>query len=686
MSEISNGNPLDQNRAKKTRVKKTNFPIHIHKYATYRFGEYGCIGVFNGIANDSVKMRQIIDVNTYSLKAPLLTPITMNRVYTQVPRMAILPNAWNLIFTNPSTGDDIDATKYGTSVDADNFESTLQLIAKEIVTAMDELTLIDTPTLSNITTLIQDICHALALNELVFSNGSLINTMGAHLARLWPDKKRSFDQLFDKWYALLKQTFGGMTVTNTRTSTTYVVQLNFDEDGAWSTSINYRSLRYFIEELRDGEQFTVDYLLNSTGTAYTAETIGTIAASIKTWLNDNLTFTYTTISYERPFDIARLWAYQLSCAEFFTNDKVDYIYNAELFRKYIGSLLIEFYKKTSRTIENDFTFSYNGSYIIPDWLSARTFTEITSVSGWWTTATMRPYIIAYLFALLKYNRSLKYKDYFTGARTRPIAIGNTNVEVNSDNEVEIIDVVANIQKQRFLNIVNKIPRDIKGYTKGIFGKDVAPDWHNPLFLAKISEAVYGQETENTGEAQITQAQSRTSVLKNEGNRVQVEFNLDRDSIIVGFVYFDIPRAYSKGIERSFMDVDRFDFFNPYMQYTGDQEVYKEELDAKLTGRFGYQGAYMDKKQMVNDASGGFIEDLKGWTFLDAYIEPENMIEDYGNSRIIGPDFIRSRASELDRFYISLTGNSMSKYFHFIMDIETHYNAVRPMAYNPQILG
>lgn len=162
--------------------------------------------------------------------------------------------------------------------------------------------------------------------------------------------------------------------------------------------------------------------------------------------------------------------------------------------------------------------------------------------------------------------------------------------------------------------------------------------------------------------------------------------MDRNSIIIGLVYFDIPRAYSKGVAREFADVDRFDWFNPYMQYTGDQPIYMSELDAAAPDTtFGYTGAYMDKKQEYNEAFGGFIEDLKGWTFLDRFIEP-TLNSGTLETKPIGPDFIRSKPSELDRFYISLSGRSLASYFHFILDIETHYEANRAMAYNPQILA
>lgn len=680
MSEISKGNPLDQNRSGKVKIKKTKFPIHVHKYGTYRFGEYGTIGAFNGIANDSVKLRQILDVNTYTLKAPLLTPITMNRVYTQVPRMAMLPNAWPLIYVNPSIGDDIDASEYGTSVKQESFNTFIYKIGSRLDIAYAYITSKEAFTKTESCLAIKQLLEELTINELIFSNGSLVNAMGAHLARLWPDKNKSFDRYYDEVIGYIKETWGGFFITIKNKS--YVVDFNIQQASDITNTRDVISYKRVLEELRDGETIQIAHFYAKNGSFMSDADINTTMIQFKNKLTTQKVFYFAneTTYYNKPFDIARLWSYQLSCAEFFTNDKVDYIYSADIFRNYIGTIVREYleaFEDVSATY-----YVWNGQSIEKDWLCANYFTLITNLSR---TGELYPEILrAYLFALFKYNRSLKYKDYFTGSRTRPVAIGDTNINVTVNDTVEVIDVVKNIQKQRFLNIVNKIPRDLKGYTKGIMGKDVAPDWHNPLFLAKISEAIYGQETENTGEAQLTQPQTRTSVLKNEGNRIQVEFNLDRDSIIVGFVYFDIPRAYSKGVERSFMDVDRYDYFNPYMQYTGDQPVYREEIDASQTGTFAYQGAYMHMKQQVNDAFGGFIENLQGWTFLDQYIEPKLGKESKTNE-VQGPDFIRSRPSELDRFYISLSGDSLASYFHFIIDIETHYEAVRPMAYKPEIL-
>lgn len=681
MSEIQEGNTLNKNTSKTTHVKNTTFPINYHLYGTYRFGEYGyCFG-FNGLAGDKVKVHQRCTVDTYSLKAPLLTPITMQRTYIQVPRMAIIPNAWDNIYTDPKFGDDIDASQYGTSVPA----SVINSITDQITTSVKQ-TIIDfrntvtgqTPTVDSIRNGISDIINYLTIAELIFSNGSLINAMGAHLNILWKDRKKTFDERFEEIINSLTKNFGSWTV-EINNNDQYEIILNPTESGlenikTFASVGTILTINQLLEKLRDGDKMNLLSAHNTNGNILTNYNQWTplftdfneIADDIDEWQEGAHEIT-------KPIDIAPLWAYQLSCAEFFTNDNVDYIYNAEKFRNYIKGLII---MHNGGTLPTDMFYTLNGIRYEADALSSKAFQFILFDLDYDVISTERR---AYIFALLKYNRSLKYKDYFTGSRTRPMAIGNAEIEVNQD-VVQVIDMAKAVQKTRFWTIVNKIPRDIKGYTKGIFGTDVAPDWHNPLYLGKIREVVYGQEVENTGEAQLTEPMTRTTTLKNEGKGIRFDFQLDRNSIIIGFLSFDINRVYTRGIKRDFFHVDRYDMYNPYLQYTGDQEIYGEEYDARHGQTFGYQGNYMEFKQHNNDAFGGFITALKGWTFMDRYVEIEKGWQ--AENTNIGPDFIRSKPSELDRFYISLTGKSMSNYFHFIVDTYTEVTANRKMSYNP----
>ena len=693
MSEIVQGKPLDKNQSKTVHIKKTKFDKSKHYFNTYRFGEYGIITAQVGIANDYWKIISESAVDSYTLKAPLMTPIHMNKDFYLVSRMAMIPRAFEKIDTQPSIGQDIDATKYGTSIKAEYFNNYLTTIDGYWST----LYTTDTTsfTLTDYLKHIQKTLHTLVLMEQIWSEGSLLNTLGCHIARTWIGTfgkiGQNFDQMFEAFVSHLPS--GIMEVQDVDTNEYWNVvipgQNNVTEDAIRLMSQTNKVILWnaFWLKMKDGMRIKITKWTNITGTnTYTDSDMAFAYENLKSFISICSINTFVT----RPIDSAKLWAYHISCAEFYTNDKVDYIYNAELYRQYIENLIIAVRKKVIGVNAGLPTYTINGIEITTDGMCGENFNTITSnlnpedISEDRNSNTSVPYRYDYLIALFKYERSLKYKDYFVGSRTRPLAIGNTQIAVNN-NLVEVVDVSAKIQLQRFLNIVNKIPRDLKGYTKGIFGKDVAPDWHNPMWLASMSDKIFGNQTENTGEAQLTQAVSRTITLNNVGKNIQLNVELDRKAIIIGICSFEIERSYSMGIERDFNDVDRYDWFNPYLQYTGDQEVYQSELDSNGSGVFGYQGAYMNMKQSYNEAAGGFITALKGWTFLDRYVDTTE-----GQTYLIadhqGPDFIRSKSTELDKFYISLSGRSMANYFHFIIENNNVIEVTRPMAYNPQILG
>lgn len=680
MSEIVNGEQLAKNGSKKTHVKQTTFEQVFHQLRTYIFGLYNVENRFNGIAADKTTQRVSTDINTYTLKAPLLTPITMNKVYSQVPRQAILPNAWEKIYTNPSIGDDIDATRYGTSIKAETWNGMLIKTILSLQTIIDDLASEgeegQQPTPEQLRTGVKILFESLIRCEYIFSAGSLLNNLGCKMNTIWIDKnikyndrgkKWDFDTYFEEVCNIIYSVFSWIIFE--KDENLFALKGQDWETTPQFTKAETVTIDEVLNWYREGEELKIQSVV----VAYEEYSNLTLFQDVKFTRRED------DVYYTKPVDIAPLWAYQLICAEFFTNDKVDYIYNAEMFRQYIKNLFIQWCEDNNMKYDQIGWYTYNGIKIEIDALSAEVFSNIML-----TSSNVRP---AYYTALFAWKRSLKYKDYFTGARTRPVAIGNTEIEVN-DNIVEVIDVVKNIQKQRFINIVNKIPRDIKGYTKGIFGKDVAPDWHNPLFLVRTRETIYGQETENTGTDQFTKEVSRTMVLRNQGKNIQINFTLDRNSIILGIVYFDIPRSYTKGVNRDFMHVDRFDYFNPYLQYCGDQEIYGEELDANFREKFAYTGAYMEYKLRYNEAFGGFQTALPGWTFSDAFVDGKQgyyVIE--GEPVLhISPDFIRSKPTELDRFYLKLSGHSLANRFHFIADNTIYLKTTRPMAYNPQILG
>ena len=675
MAEIANGAQIDKNSNEKHNPKTTRFPITKKIAGTYRFGEIGPCLVFNGIEGDRVRVRQTGEVDSYTLKAPLMENIYLNKSYFQVPRMAILPKNWDKIHVQPAIGDDIDATLEGTSVPSNIFTQYIGKIYSAIREATQELNISDN--LNELYDAAEKLIYAINLGEPIFSRGGMCSIMGANFWPLW----KTFDEIVELFYnpgIAVK----GLSVKDRDTNDRYYVILPKSEFNAASVGNAARpiiTIHEFQVKVRDGNRYQIEGFVDNNLTPITnTETInGAYSELVETRLYPNTSPTYT-----KPFDLARFWAYQLVCAEYFTNDKVDYIYNVELYRQYIKNLFIN-YMGGGDTLY----YTWNGIQIESDELSARYFKFFTEELE--IVARINEEQYEYFVSIFKINRSLKYKDYFTGSKTRPLAVGDEKVNTSVpivDGKVDVVNITKGIQAQRFLNIVNRIPRDAFGYARGIMGVTQEPDYHRPLHLAETTEAIFGNEVENTASEQFSKDVSRTMTLKNGSGKYEYSFTLDRDSIIIGVYWFDIERMYTKGVNRTFMHVDRHDMFNPYLQYTGDQAIYSEEMNSSKAGtNFGYKEAYAEFKEEVNTAFGGFLGALDGWAFTDEEVDSKTA-DQVQELRQISPDFIRSNPAELDKFYLSLTGVSLVTYFHFIILTSTFFETRRKMAYKPQILG
>ena len=671
MPQISQGEAQNKLGAPNT-PNYSRFPMHKHIYTTMRFGENQIVGVFNAVEGDQVEWRCAHELQSYTLKAPLMTPIHMEKDYFQVARMAILPFNWDKIHRQPSIGDDVDTSVVGTSVKATSWKAFLDRINIKIGTANSQISgatgsteEIKEDIYAGYTTMLK----AAIVAEYIYSYGSLLNCLGCKMAAIWKHisnegiksyYRRNFDLAFEQFISKIKYGLDVYWDSDNGKHYTVVVDLE-DEFGG-----NRITMHEFLTRLRDEpEDFHVSKIYKSnTGTEVNA------VADVFEMRVAGLTLQNSNTEYSRPVDLARVWAYQLVNAEFFTNDKVDYIYSAELYRQYIGDV-------SGATGVKATTFEWNGNYMPYDYLSAYYFKENNTTDLNYT----------YLAALFAYRRSLKYLDYFTGSKTRPLAVGDVTIPVEG-GQVSVINVTQSIQKQRFLNAVNRIKGNAEEYVEKLMGIKVDPDWHNPRWLGSTREAIRTSQTENTGAGQLELANSVTSKFEGYGGNYKFTFNIDRDSIIIGICFFDIERNYAKGTHRSFMHVDRYDMYNSYLQYCGDQEIMGAEYDTALdcggeTLHFGYVPAYEEFKQEINEAQAGFVTALPGYTFIDG------MEKDYAlfrpEAENVSPDFIRSKPVELDRYYNSLTGNSLANYFHFILDIYNDISAKRKMAFNPQIL-
>ena len=674
-------------------------PGGIAKYSTFPLGKkhatteiFGIITPFefrDVITGDEHQIGSEETVDTYTLTAPLMSVVWKTREWYMVPRMAILPNAWDKIYTQPVIGDDIDATVAGTSVDQNTWTTFLKEVVKLITTNLTTLKSTTAETGGTAKTIIETfeaLLKGMIVNEYIFSYGSLLNRAGIKMAALWSSesgKTKNFDQAFDLFIQSISY---GFRVT-WDDETPYSVRTGLTAD----LLTNELSIREFLTKARDNLNFTVtgiwlfdvaggiigktDTLTNDTATAVNAEKGEWVTAL------DKNAYPYYGIEYGKPVDIARLWAYQLICAETYSDDQIDYIYNSDIYRQYIGDLVKDMIYTAEDHLE-DFGYTLNGIWTAYDWLSAAGFAYAASnMSNGYDI----PY--DYMTALFNLNRSLKYKDYYTGARTTPILPGQNTVAVN-DGKFEILDVANASQAAKFKFAVKRIGRKISEYVKGLLGINMAIDYHYPLWIGSTKTILHAIETDNTGAAMYDKdiPKAVTSNLVGKSGNYRFVGTFDRYGIIVGVSFYDVERMYYRGVDRNTMKVDRFDHFNQYMQFAGDQPLYSEEYDAALTVSagtyFGYKPAYEELKEPINTADAGFVTALPGYAFLN------DMEKNGGNApgaranEHVSPDFIRSKPTELDRFYKSLSGYSLSNYFHFIIIYSQGDDAKRPIVYNP----
>lgn len=664
---IQDGNKQNIASGKSVRTR-SRFKLDYHMFDTFRFGEIHPHFVMECVPGDkNVSVRSEHNLRTYSLSAPLMQKISMKKDYFAVPMEAILPFNWDKIYTNPVQGDDVpdDAGTY-----VANFSELIWNFLRSLKPSFTPET--EAITYDVFISRVNECLRWLLTAELFYSNGNLLSSLGIHLSHLLTFTYTSYngsrgykslDDTFDSYC----QDFMYLVSANNRLVTKFRVRAS-SADG-WQyfepTAIGFRSV---LDVCRDNLG-TFEFAFDASGSTSYNQNFGT-------------NWQIRTIGDGYPFglNLARLFAYQIVCAHYYTDDHVDYIYSAELYRQYISSLITSYLDADGSSFNSE-DFSYNGVRTLYDFLSSRYFVGFLNFGY----SSIDYFVLPYLQAIFGYKHSLRYKDYFVGARTQPLAVGDVNVAV-SDQSVSVVDVTRKTQLQRYLNAVNRSGRKFSNYIGELFGVHVAPDYHNPFFLGHTSDDIYGQEVENTAESQQTNPNSITAILRSNASRYAFEFDADRPCIIIGVTYFDIPRSYWQTIERQNFHKDRFDMFNPYMQFIGDQKIYLKELSpsqyAYQVDTFGYTNRHMEYKQRYNQCAGGFVQNLPGFAFLNDYGFSTDITVPISH---IGPSFIRSNNTELDRFYLSLTGFSLGSYFHFIVDNYNDVSASRPMVYAPSIL-
>lgn len=664
--------------SKSPKIPHSHFTLNKRFGLTTTFAKNVPIYAREFVTDDGpVTIEPNCDIRSYTLKAPMIGTIKKHVSFYQVPLQSVLPFNWEKIVKIPNRGTDVsgDSSIPGNVQCLDGVNTVVSNFPRRCynIVRQDFSDIQDTfanypisPGDSQTNVFILSSLIFVLRNEMFLSEGSLIAHLGAHFgypvyfrinsdSSFFVDKNFSFDEFCEYLLTVVSR---------------YTFSVSTSSDIIKSGS-GFKHVRKVLDFMRSHSgPFNVR-----------VSAVGDV--SVFAPLDDfNFGLSYETLSSE-PYNYLRCVAYQLVNAHYFTNDKVDYINTAELYRQHICSLIRD-------CGESDSYFSYNGVNTLYDYLSGHymsillsdfyefTPSDVSSDNSFWS-------YYSYFQSIFGFNYSLRYMDYFVGARPKNLAVGNTSVRV-ADNTVQVVDITKNLVKQRLLNAVGRIGNTIEEYSDKILGKHLEYDYHNPKYLFSFDADVFTSEVENTGDAQMNDPNSVTAVMRGRFGNHQFTFSIDRYSVIIGIEYTDFARFYHSTQERSTMAIDRFDMFVPELQYIGDQELRRSEIlvGSPMEEPFGYQLRDMQFKQAYDECAGGFVDYLPGWLFKFNPLDFTS-VNDPADSLYISPSFVRSLPTELDDFYLSLEHMNLAGYFHFIEMWDIKVSAKRPMAYAPEIL-
>lgn len=598
---------------------------YIHA-TTERFADVSPFMALDMVDRDKVPFRSTHKLSSFTLKSPMMDEIFKHKFYSIVPYKAILPNTWELFYVNPTKGDDIPDDAYC------NFDI--------ISTWRDFFKIIHMGGISLIEFII--------CTELIFSTGSLLSKLKYNF---WPYLYKSKSVNFDVWFdtVFVPNVLDNLVVSRelqpglfeTVTSNPAVI------DSA--EPVRYVSRHTILDVLRSGDYSDITYSPDpdSDFTLLTSFTDFIDQFNVNNWVH-------------YPVDLSRVIAYQITCVSQVTDASIDYLFNANLFRNVL-------FPQTEVK-----TFTWNTQVILYDTFSNKYFNDV-----WFNYSNF----IDTCQKLFSYAKSLKFGDYFTQARPEPYAVGDLNID--DTDGLNAIEITRRIVYQRFLNWNNRVGPSYSDYKKELTGMDAMPDPTEPSLITHSVGTVSGFQVENTGDAQFSQENSVTTLLRDTSSKYEFNIIISEPSILLGLTSYDMKRLYTRLMDRANLKESRFDFFNHMLQYTGDQEIKACELDATRSPDIpiAYTTKDMHYKKQVSQASGGFVFALPSWAFTTEETDNDMSLH-FG----INPEFIRNLNGDFDRFFSSLSGYSLGTYFHFILKYDNDFSVMqRAMDVAPDIL-
>lgn len=659
---------------------------------TQRFSEVMPCYFDKCIEGDNTVNQATQDIRTFALQSPLMNNLKMYRSFYAVPLSAIAPKAWEYILRQPNKGQDILFGDY----DISGKMSQVFAIPHALINRISQMMSSNAPAY-----LMNTVCSMLAYyGSLYFSNNGLFKALGYTAPARLTLQKPAVDQssiassVWDRMYSAFVSMIaegGFVDLYYTDENNKEYSLLSFTKNGTYvvkhtvSEVFNFLSAASFYGTLvihpRSAQSDKIQLY---------APLFDLVRNVIDEHFTEIWDATTTRVSL-RP-----LVAYQTIIAQFFSSSTVDSIYNCKAYTDSALALVSHAYTiaktRTTDFSQNLQSFPYsskvNGVDVFYDAYSGKYnaymsdfFKDFITVDpakeyDFIENLEFQRLMCTYVNSLVGIGHSLRFSDYFTGSRTRPLAVGDTTIQVN-DNAIQVVDVNKSLWIQRFLNAVNRGRQDIYDYLKQLTGVEPPHHMAEPIHLVSEQYNISGMEIENTAEKQG----NIVTLLRNNDSRYQYKYYATEPTYIIGVTYFSLLSVYQNATDRTYFMDDRLDWFNSFLQNIGDQPVYARELDSTFSkgGQdydskvFGYQQRYAEFKNAVSHARGGFVDgSLPGWSVLynnSAYKDKYSLVD--AAPLVLNSSFLRNFDNVFDPLFASLTGKNQSDRFHFI--ISTYYN-------------
>lgn len=663
------------------------------RFYTQRFSEvYPCF-MQPAMSGDNIPLSVRHELRNYTLKAPLLSNLKMYRSFYQIPLSAISPYTWELQLRQPVRGQDIDYLQTAQNFDLYAFWNMFRQ-ALAVFSSIPKSNYVA----ANFGSFVAYLLRIALTGNLVVGNSSLLSALGIAL----PYRKE-----MDEFYsAVMDYVFVRMTATGSG-SAPYISSLSYTDNdnnvhtlsavqNSTDASVFELSLSEFWNFIRDSMQFgnisaagcstlsdaDVDTLYNSLHALLLDYYNPTANSGVfATTQFENFITALSTHDEARYFSLRPVIAYQMACAQFFSNTAIDDIYTAKQWLSDTRSWVSDHLDIQRLGPDNPYPscefFSVNGCTYQFDEFATKRVTAFLSVYGKIsTTGELNGVLLnvyKYIENLFGIRQSLRYPDYFTSSRTQPLAIGDVTTTVN-ENKVSAININQSLWMQRLLNAVNRTSQNIYEYLKSMDGVEPQRKAPQPYFLASEEFNISGQEVENTANNQG----AVTTLLRSENSNFAFKAFIDEPSYIIGVTYFNALSVYDSLRPLHWEQNDRFDWFNSYMQHIGDQPVMLREIaseplnstqlfgDQFAEGVFGYQLRYAQYKFDNSIALGGFINGaLPGWSLICRPFGRAGSVV-FSKSPTISEQFIRNDDYAFDQLYSSLTGTNPATRFHFVI--------------------